>query len=72
MMSGRDVARSSNTGEVKLLLDLLRRRDEQLADEPTVRAGLLGDEHLAEHGLGLLVNVLDALAQVSRRLESRS
>jgi hypothetical protein len=58
--------------EVKLLLDLFRRRDEQFADEPSVRAGLLGDEHLTEHGLGLFVNILDALAQVSRRPGSRS
>ena len=42
----------------------------QLADQPALGAGLLGDEHIAQHGLGLLVDVLRGLAQLDAALEA--
>lgn len=38
-------------GEIKFLLDVLRRRDEHGAHDTAIRPGLLGDERIAEHGL---------------------
>ena len=57
-------------GEIKLLLDGGRAGDEQFADEPSIRAGLFRDEHLAEHGFGLFVNIIRALAQFDAALKA--
>ena len=70
MITGRDDGAVEQHGQVELLLDVRRGGDEQLADEPALRAGLLGDEHVAQHGLGLLANFLRRLAQLDAALEA--
>ena len=55
---------------VKLLLDGGRRRDEDFAHQPAVRAGLFGDQHLAQHGGGLLENILRRAAKFDSALKA--
>ncbi len=57
-------------GAVKFLPDERRGRDEHPAHQPPLRAGLFGDEHLAQHRSGNLKNLAGRLAQLDAALEA--
>ena len=57
-------------GEIKLLDDLLAAGNEQGMDLATGFAGLLGDDGIAEHGLGLFMDVIGRFAEVHAALEA--
>ena len=52
MMSGRDVCAVEQHGEIKFLFDFRAGGEQQRLHHAAVRAGLLGDEHVAEHFFG--------------------
>ena len=57
-------------GKVKFVNDLLAAGDEQGVDLASGLAGLLGDDGVAEHGLGFFVDVVGRLAEVHAALEA--
>ena len=57
-------------GEVELVYDPLTAGDEQGVDPASGLAGLLGDDRVAEHGLGIVVDVVGRLAEVHAALEA--
>ena len=57
-------------GEVKFVDNFLAAGDEQGVDLASGLAGLLGDDGVAEHGLGFFVDVVGRLAEVHAALEA--
>ena len=70
IITGREDGAVQQHGQVKLLLDVGRAGDEQFADQPAFGAGLFGDQHVAEHGLGVLEDLVGGLADFDAALEA--
>ena len=69
MTTGAPLAAVHQDGEIIFLLDVHALGDEHLVDEPPLRPGLVGDEHLPEHLAGDLLGFLGVLDEMHAALE---